>query len=220
MALLDVFKRHQDSRDEVSPESVPEDPVDMSSTKTEVTDTVSLDEEKVKATSETVAIEQESHDDPEIAALPLQVRQLVNLTDDPTLPTITFRYFVLSAIFVIPGAFLSQMSYFRTTSANYSVFFVQIACHYAGHFLARTLPTWVVRVPGTGWSFSLNPGAWSIKEHVLVTVTAASGATYNMGYTPIVLAELWYGERIQPAVALFFMLAIVWTGYAFAALAR
>ncbi|KAJ5726535.1 Oligopeptide transporter OPT superfamily [Penicillium malachiteum] len=174
------------------------------------------DEEK--AQEETVAIEEESHHDPEIAALPLQVRQLINLRDDPTLPTITFRYFVLTVIFVIPGAFLSQMSHFRTTQAPYSVFFVQIACHYAGHFLAKILPAWKI---GLGnWSFSLNPGPWSIKEHVLVTVTAASGATYNLGYGPIVLAELWYGTRIQPAVAIFFMWAIVWTGYSFAALAR
>ncbi|KAJ5661660.1 uncharacterized protein N7477_009276 [Penicillium maclennaniae] len=223
MALLGMLKRRkgpQERQTSNSSERTPEGPVSMPSNEEEVTDSVFLDEEKLKATSETVAIEEESHEDPEIAALPLQVRQLVNLTDDPTLPTMTFRYFVLSAIFVIPGAFLSQMSYFRTTSATYSVFFVQIASHYAGHFLARTLPTWVIRVPGTTWSFSLNPGAWSIKEHVLVTVTAASGATYNMGYAPIVLAELWYGQRIQPAVAIFFMLAIVWTGYAFAALAR
>lgn len=178
------------------------------------------DEEKIKGQTETIAIEQEGDDNPEIAALPLQVRQLINLNDDPTLPTITFRYFILSAVFVVPGAFLSQMSYFRTTKAPYSVFFVQIACHYAGHFLARVLPAWVSRLPGTGWSFSLNPGPWSIKEHVLVTITAASGATYNLGYAPIVLAELWYGTRVNPAVAIFFMLAIVWVGYSFAALAR
>jgi hypothetical protein len=49
----------------------------------------------------------EAHDDPEIARLPLMVRHVVSLTDDPTLPTITFRYFVLSIFFVVPGAFLS-----------------------------------------------------------------------------------------------------------------
>lgn len=219
MALLGVFKRRRDVRDDTVTVDTTNNSVEPVS-KAEVTDTSLADEEKIQAQSETVAIEQEGLEDPEIAALPLQVRQLVNLTDDPTLPTITFRYFVLAAIFVIPGAFLSQMSYFRTTKAPYSVFFVQIACHYAGHFLARTLPAWNIRLPGTDWSFSLNPGPWSIKEHVLVTVTAASGATYNLGYAPIVLAELWYGERIQPAVAIFFMWAIVWTGYAFAALAR
>jgi OPT family small oligopeptide transporter len=221
MALLGVFKRRRKAGQEEEPTvTVAEDHLEMPAPSKDKLDGTVVDEEMIKAQGETAAIEQESHDNPEIAALPLQVRQLINLTDDPTLPTITFRYFVLAALFVIPGAFLSQMSYFRTTKAPYSVFFVQIACHYAGHFLAKTLPAWNIRVPGTTWGFSLNPGPWSIKEHVLVTVTAASGATYNLGYAPIVLAELWYGERIHPAVAIFFMLAIVWIGYAFAALAR
>jgi OPT family oligopeptide transporter len=66
----------------------------------------------------------------------------------------------------------------------------------------------------------LNPAPWSIKEHVLVTLTAASGATYNLAYTPISMAELFYDTKIHPAVAIFFMLAIVWVGYAIAAIAR
>ncbi|KAJ5090693.1 hypothetical protein N7532_009377 [Penicillium argentinense] len=208
MALLGVFRRRRQegqildaSQGDADSAGRIEDRAEEPSIKPEVNDshTVLPDAEKVQV-SETLAIEYESADDPEIAALPLQVRQLINLHDDPTLPTITFRYFLLSVIFVIPGAFLSQLSYFRTTSANYSVFFVQIACHYFGHFLARSLPAWVIRVPGTSWSFSLNPGPWSIKEHVLVTVTAASGATYNMGYAPIVLAELWYGSDADDLV--------------------
>ncbi|KAF7595220.1 hypothetical protein BBP40_006965 [Aspergillus hancockii] len=180
----------------------------------------SNDEEHIKKVSDTDAIEQETEQDPEIAALPLEVRQLVSLTDDPTLPTITFRYFILSIIFIVPGAFLSQMSHFRTTQAPYSIFFVQIATHYVGHFFARVFPAWEIRLPFTKWSFNLNPGPWSAKEHVLVTLTAASGATYNLGYTPIALAELFYGEKLNPAVAIFFMFAIVWVGYAFAAIAR
>lgn len=35
------------------------------------------------------------------------------------------RYFLLSIIFVGLGAFVSQLSWFRTTYAPYSVFFVQ-----------------------------------------------------------------------------------------------
>jgi OPT family small oligopeptide transporter len=167
----------------------------------------------------TAIVEEEAHDDPEIAQLPLIVRQLVSLEDDPTLPTITFRYFVLSVFFVVPGAFLSQMSHFRTRQAPYSIFFVQICCHYAGHLLAKRLPAWQVRLP-FGYGFNLNPAPWSIKEHVLVTLTAASGATYNLGYAPISIAELFYNTRIHPAVAIFFMLAIVWLGYAIAAIAR
>jgi OPT family small oligopeptide transporter len=211
------LKRHKDDQ---PIEDEAETGADISFPKKPDVAELSMDEENLKLQGETAAIEQETQENTEIAALPLSVRQLINLEDDPSLPTITFRYFVLSVIFVIPGAFLSQMSYFRTTKAPYSVFFVQIACHYAGHFLARVLPTWNIGIPGTRFSFNLNPAPWSIKEHVLVTLTAASGATYNLGYVPIVLAELWYGERINPAVAIFFMLAIVWIGYSFAALAR
>ncbi|KAF2028258.1 OPT superfamily oligopeptide transporter [Setomelanomma holmii] len=156
----------------------------------------------------TAIVEEEAHDDPEIAQLPLI-----------TLPTITFRYFVLALFFVVPGAFLSQMSHFRTTQAPYSIFFVQIACHYAGHSLADHLPAWTVRLP-FGCSFNLNPAPWSIKEHVLVTLTAASGATYNLAYTPSSMAELYYDTKINAGVAIFFMMAIVWVGYAIAALAR
>jgi OPT family small oligopeptide transporter len=171
------------------------------------------------AADDTAIVEEEAHDDPEIAQLPLIVRQTVSLEDDPTLPTITFRYFVLCILFIVPGAFLSQMSHFRTTQAPYSVFFVQIACHYVGRGLAKVLPAWQVNLP-FGYGFNLNPAPWSIKEHVLVTLTAASGATYNLGYTPISMAELWYDTRIHPAVAIFYMLAIVWVGYAIAAIAR
>jgi OPT family small oligopeptide transporter len=164
-------------------------------------------------------VEEEAQDDPEIAQLPRIVREMVSMHDDPTLPTITFRYFVLSVIFVVPGAFLSQLSHFRTTQAPYSIFFVQIACHYVGHFLADYLPAWRVRLP-FGYGFNLNPAPWSIKEHVLVTLTAASGANYNLAYAPISMAELFYGTKINAGVAIFFMFAIVWVGYAAAAIAR
>lgn len=136
----------------------------------------------IDAVDDTAIVEAEAHDDPEIAQLPLIVRQTVSLEDDTTLPTITFRYFVLCILFVVPGAFLSQMSHYRTTQAPYSVFFVQIACHYVGHGLAKVLPAWQIHLP-FGYGFNLNPAPWSIKEHVLVTLTAASGATYNLGYT-------------------------------------
>ncbi|KAK1985984.1 OPT oligopeptide transporter protein-domain-containing protein [Colletotrichum cereale] len=102
----------------------------------------------------------------------------------------------------------------------HSVFFVQIASSYVGAWLAKVLPAWEVRVPFTRFSFNLNPGPFSVKEHVLVTISAASGATYNLGYTPVAMAELYFNSRIHPAAAIFFMWGIVWTGYSFAALAR
>lgn len=159
-------------------------------------------------------------DDPALRDIPWHVRRVVSLHDDPTLPTITFRYFILSFLFITPGAFLAQMAQYRTTYAPYSIFFVQIGANYVGDWMGRSLPAWEVRVPFTKRSFNLNPGPFSVKEHVLVTITAASGATYNLAWTPISLSELYFGHKINPAVAMFFMWAVVWTGYSYAALAR
>jgi hypothetical protein len=159
-------------------------------------------------------------DEESVKDLPWHVRRIVSLHDDTTLPTITFRYFLLVALFIPPGAFLSQLNMFRTTSAPYSIFFVQIAASYAGDWLAKTLPAWNVRIPFTKCSFNLNPGPFSVKEHVLVVVAAASGATYNIAYTPLVLSELYFHEKVNPAIWIFFMLAITLTGYSYAAIAR
>jgi hypothetical protein len=103
----------------------------------------------------------ESENDPEISQIPPEVRRVVSLHDDTSLPTLTFRYFVLAILFVIPGAFLSQINTFRTTYAPYSVFFVQIASNYVGLWLARVLPNRRIGIPLTKWSFNMNPGPWS-----------------------------------------------------------
>ncbi|KAK6460334.1 oligopeptide transporter protein [Scheffersomyces coipomensis] len=158
-------------------------------------------------------------EDADVLELPRIVREIVPLEDDSTLPVLTFRYFVLAVIFIIPGAFISTMNSYRTTSAAYSIFFVQIASHWSGKWLAKVLPKKEIRVFG-GFKFNLNPGPWSIKETALVTITASSGATGNQGTTPLSLAEIYYGEKVHPAIAIFYMWAIVFVGYSYAAIAR
>jgi len=62
--------------------------------------------------------------------------------------------------------------------------------------------------------------AYNDLEHVLITVTAASGATSNAAWSCISLAQLYYNTHIPAAASIFFMWAIVYIGYAMAALAR
>ncbi|KAG7883766.1 hypothetical protein KL938_002351 [Ogataea parapolymorpha] len=131
---------------------------------------------------------------------------------------LTFRYFLLSIVFVIPGAFVDTLNSYRTTSAPYSILFVQFLSDPAGRWLARVLPRKTVNL--LGFRFNLNPGPWSIKESVLVTLTAASGATGNQGTAGLSLSEIYYDRKVHPLVALIFMYSIVWTGYSFGAIAR
>ncbi|PMD32926.1 OPT superfamily oligopeptide transporter [Hyaloscypha variabilis F] len=184
---------------------------------------VEVGEEKVEPGSGTSADDTSSamdDNDPAIRDIPFNVRRIVSFEDDPTLPTLTFRYFVLTLLFVIPGAFLSQMSHYRTNSAPYSIFFVQICANYAGQAMARFIPPVQVNIPFTSRGFNLNPGPFSVKEHVLITISAASGATYNLAFTPVSIASLYFNETINPAIAIFFMWSVVVTGYSFAAISR
>ncbi|RKF79772.1 Oligopeptide transporter 8 [Golovinomyces cichoracearum] len=192
-----------------------------SNLKTSTSESIEYQDEKITAGGNNPTVDNGWSDDhPAIKDLPLSVRRVVSLEDDPTLPTLTFRYFLLTCFFVIPGAFLSQMSHYRTTYAPYSVFFVQIASNYAGIWLAKVLPAWYIKIPFTKYGFNLNPGPWSVKEHVLVTLSAASGATYNLAYAPVSIAELYFGQKINPLIAIVFMWSVVWTGYSFAAISR
>lgn len=165
--------------------------------------------------------EEEIEDLPEdLRDIPAQVRNTVSFEDDPNEQCLTFRYFILVFIFIPLGAFVSQMTLYRTTQATFSVFFVQVASYYLGVVLARSLPAWQIKVPFTKWSFNTNPGPWGMKEHVLVTITAAQGATSNLGWTPISLAQLYFDTKIHPAACIFFMWAVVFIGYSYAILAR
>jgi OPT oligopeptide transporter protein len=180
--------------------------------------------EKAQAQAAAQELHVNGEDAPEIDdavnELPWAVRRVVSLHDDTTLPTITFRYFLLVFLFVSPGAFLEQINQYRTTSAPYSIFFVQIAASYVGDWFARFIPSLEVKIPFTKWSFNTNPGPFSVKEHVLVVIAANAGAYFNLAWTPISLAEVYFDQKINPAVCLFFMLAITWTGYSYAAIAR
>lgn len=159
--------------------------------------------------------------DADVLELPKVVREIVPLEDDPTIPVLTFRYFLLSVIFIAPGAFLSTMNSFRTTAAPYSIFFVQIASHWVGKWLAQVLPTRRWKPFGSEkYSFTLNPGPWSIKETALVTITASSGATGSLATDAIALGELFFDQTVSPAAAIFFMWAVVFVGYSYAAIAR
>lgn len=185
------------------------------------TESIECEVEKVVAGTGNPIIDNAWDDDhPAIKDLPPAVRRVVSLDDDPNALTLTFRYYFLTLLFVLPGAFLSQLSHYRTTYAPYSIFFVQIASDHVGLWLAKTLPAWTIKIPFTKYQFSLNPGPWSVKEHVLVTLSAASGATYNLAYTPVSIAELYFDQKVNPLIAIVFMWSVVWTGYSFAAISR
>ncbi|CRL23390.1 Oligopeptide transporter OPT superfamily [Penicillium camemberti] len=177
-------------------------------------DITSIDKKEVDSLDES----QYDFDSAEFKDIPELVRTVVGFEDDPSLPVLTFRSILLSAIFCAIGSIVSQLSYFRTTYAPFPVFFVILASDPLGRFMARILPAY--RVPLGRFSFSLNPGPWSTKEHAIVGIAANAGSQGQWATFLPTNAALYYNITMNPAVALFFGWGSSLLGFAFAAMVR
>lgn len=131
-----------------------------------------------------------------------EVRLTVTNHDDPTLPVWTFRMWSLGLLSCVLLSFLNQFFSYRTEPLIITQITVQIASLPIGHFMAAALPTRKFRMPGFGSrEFSLNPGPFNMKEHVLITIFANAGAAfgngsaYGVGIIDIIIA--FYRRKIS-----------------------
>ncbi|KAF8898456.1 OPT oligopeptide transporter [Infundibulicybe gibba] len=99
-----------------------------------------------------------------------EVRAAVSSIDDPLMPVNTFRMWILGIFFSIFVPGINQMLSLRYPSVFITGIVVQLISLPMGKGLERILPTTRFRTFGYVWS--LNPGPFSIKEHVCITVMA------------------------------------------------
>ncbi|KAK3193867.1 hypothetical protein Dsin_025177 [Dipteronia sinensis] len=145
-----------------------------------------------------------------------QVRLTVPITDDPTLPTLTFRTWVLGPITCTILAFILQLSAYRQNVFNIPGICVQMLIVILGKSMAATLPSKLVRVPGTSWSFSMNPGPFNIKEHVLLSILASTGSGGAYNIPTLVVRKLYYHKYISFWPGLLMIMTTQLLGYGFA----
>lgn len=129
-----------------------------------------------------------------------QVRLTVPITDDPTLPCLTFRTWFLGIISCSVLAFLNQFFGYRQNPLYISSVSAQILVLPIGRLMAATLPTKPIRV--FRWSFSLNPGPFNLKEHVLITIFANSGSNSVYAVSIITIVKAFYRRRLNPIAAM------------------
>jgi hypothetical protein len=97
--------------------------------------------------------------------------------------------------------------------------------HPLGKFFAFCLPITVYRLPARlpligGATFSLNPGPWNIKEHVLVFMMANVSLNSPYAMNAIVVGEFNYGYKTDYWFGLILVLATQLTGFGIAGLCR
>ncbi|KAE8666446.1 Oligopeptide transporter 5 [Hibiscus syriacus] len=85
-----------------------------------------------------------------------------------------------------------------------------------GKLMAATLPKTEVPVPLTPWSFSLNPGPFTKKEHVLITIFANRGAGGVYAVNIITIVKAFYHRSLHPVAAMLLAQTTQLLGYGWA----
>ncbi|XP_078150389.1 oligopeptide transporter 4-like [Carex rostrata] len=177
--------------------------------------TVEIDMERAKG---------EEFDDDENSPVE-QVRLTVLTTDDPSQPVWTFRMWSIGLFSCALMSFLNQFFSYRTEPLIITQVTVQVASLPIGHLLAKLLPEKKFLIPGCGNRlFSLNPGPFNIKEHVLISIFANAG--YAFGYGPayavgvIDIIRAFYHRHISFLASWLLIITTQVLGYGWAGLMR
>ncbi|KAL7230065.1 hypothetical protein ACSBR2_008577 [Camellia fascicularis] len=148
-----------------------------------------------------------------------QVDVTVPKTDDPTLPVLTFRMWVLGMGSCILLSFINQFFWYRKEPLSVTSISAQIAVVPLGHLMARII-TDRVFFQGTRWEFTLNPGPFNVKEHVLITIFANSGAGSVYATHILSAVKLFYKKKLTFFPALIVMVTTQVLGFGWAGLFR
>ncbi|PPQ69348.1 hypothetical protein CVT24_001643 [Panaeolus cyanescens] len=118
-----------------------------------------------------------------------EVRSAVANFDDPLMPAATIRAWVLGIIWaiVLPG--MNQFFYFRYPSVSIGGLVAQLLAFPAGRLWARFCPRLSI------FGYELNPGPFTIKEHVLVTIMATVGAQSAYATDIVAVQKKFYDQE-------------------------
>ncbi|KAI3850491.1 hypothetical protein MKW98_000301 [Papaver atlanticum] len=156
-----------------------------------------------------------------------EVRLTVTNTDDYTLPVWTFRMWFLGILSCGLLSFLNQFFAYRTEPLVITQITVQVAVLPIGHFMAKFLPKTKFYLPIRGFAskkFSLNPGPFNMKEHVLISIFANAGSAFGSGSAYAVyivsIIKAFYGRDISFLAGWLLIITTQVLGYGWAGLLR
>lgn len=151
-----------------------------------------------------------------------EVRASVSNIDDPDMPALTLRAVVLGLVLVCLVAAANTFLVFRTPAPTFPVLFVQVVAYPLGKFLAWSLPLRDVHFPRWlgGFSFSLNPCPFNIKEHTIIVMMANVGIIPAYGMYSIVTMDKFYHHSLGVGFSFVYILASQVTGLSMAGITR
>jgi len=112
-----------------------------------------------------------------------EVRAVVDNHDDPNIPCSTIRAWVIGLVFSAILGFINQLFSIRQPAITVMANVAQLLAFPFGKLMEKTLPDWGITLFGV--RHSLNPGPFSKKEHMLITIMA--NVAYNIPYTNYII---------------------------------
>ncbi|KAK8559492.1 hypothetical protein V6N13_026913 [Hibiscus sabdariffa] len=201
-----------ESKDEIRAPLISKDE-DVNSPSSSSSSSSSKSEEEINRVQ--VQVEEEEEENSPVR----QVALTVPTTDDPCLPVLTFRMWVLGTISCVLLSFLNQFFWYRTEPLTITAISAQIAVVPLGQLMAAKI-TDRVFLKGTRWEFTLNPGPFNVKEHVLITIFANSGAGSVYAIHIVTVVKVFYKRHITFFVSLIVILTTQVLGFGWAGIFR
>ncbi|EJD53618.1 OPT oligopeptide transporter [Auricularia subglabra TFB-10046 SS5] len=143
-----------------------------------------------------------------------EVRAAVANTDDPDMPVNTLRAWVIGIIWaiVVPG--LNQFFFFRYPSVTITGLVAQLLSFPMGRFWAYAMPNFKI------FGHEVNPGPFTIKEHVLVTIMASVGAGSAYATDIVAVQRVYYNQSWNFSYQWFMVMSTQLIGFSIGGIAR
>ncbi|KAJ3868065.1 small oligopeptide transporter [Lentinula novae-zelandiae] len=141
-----------------------------------------------------------------------EVRCAVSNTDDPLMPVSTLRAWVLGLTWslIVPG--INQFFFFRYPSVEVTGIVAQLITYPIGRAAAAYLPCW------NFFGLKLNPGPFTIKEHVLITATVGQTSAY--GTDIIAVQRVFYSQNYSFLYQWFLTISTQLIGFSIGGISR
>ncbi|PPR08054.1 hypothetical protein CVT24_010853 [Panaeolus cyanescens] len=143
-----------------------------------------------------------------------EVRSAVANTDDPDMPVSTFRTWVIGLAWAILLPGLNQFFFFRFPSVTINGLVAQLLAFPIGRAAAAFLPNWKI------FGVSINPGPFTVKEHVLITIMATVGAQSAYATDIIAVQRVYYNQIYNFSYQWFVVMSTQLIGFSIGGVAR
>ncbi|KAG0654774.1 hypothetical protein C6P45_003279 [Maudiozyma exigua] len=149
----------------------------------------------------------------------LEVRAVIDTTDDPSIPVETFRAYFLAIVWSIVGSGFNEFFSHRLITISVSTSVIQIVLNFCGTFWADYLPCWGFNIRGRRIALNVDT-PWTKKEQMFSTLLfAISMGTFYTHYNILTL-KMKYDVHLGFGYQFLLSLSVQFLGFGFAGILR